>query len=170
MNEAVSKQSRTVIRLPEEIYTAINELAVAHNRSLNGEIVTSVHKFLYERESLTLIKDRLFATSPSNIMELNKRTPSFPFLATNTNAHQVTLRLDATVTDDLREALEIVREQNGMSLSLNSYLLQVMSWWITYNFQIQEFSKILYDDFKTSLRRPVSAVCGNLFGHSLAFA
>lgn len=174
MSQSVSKpQSRIILRMPEEIYLHIDGQAFAHNRSLNGEVVTSIHKFLYERDALMLMKDRLFATAPGSISDLLKRTPKFSYLASNDrNVHPLTLRLSADVNDDLRSALEIFRKESEPTLSLNSFLLKIMAWWITYNFQVTEFSKSLYRDFKTSTYRSANGSfhLGSFMGHGVACA
>lgn len=173
MSEQDAKPNdRVVFRVTPSFYTAISDLADSANRSVNGEICTAVTKWLYERDSMVLMKDRLMASaSVESINHIRKATPSYLITsATETDSCKTTVRFKESVESDLRAAWERHKEQIGR-VSLNSFLKIVVSWWLMYSFQLAECTKAIHQDFNNSIRPSRSAPISNsaMFGN-LAFA
>lgn len=154
MSEQVGKQpDRFVFRVNPSLYAAIVELADAANRSVNGEICTAVQKWLYERDALVVIKDRLLASaSIETIDRIREATPLDLFKAdAESERCKTTVRFKESVETDLRSAWEQHKTKVG-PLSLNSFLKSVVHWWVTYSYQIAECAKAIHRDFKNSFR------------------
>jgi len=154
MAEQDGKQpDRFVFRVNPSLYAAIVELAEAANRSVNGEICTAVEKWLYERDSLVVIKDRLLASaSIETIDRIREATPLGLFNAdAESERCKTNVRLKEFVESDLRSAWEQHKAEVG-PLSLNSFLKNVVHWWVTYSYQIAECAKAIHRDFKNSFR------------------
>ena len=144
---------RVIFRVNQAFYTAITDLADSANRSVNGEICTAVDKWLYERESLLLVKDRLLASaSEETIGQIRKDTPRYLITPeTVTDNCKTTVRFKESVSSDLRAAWERHKNNTG-PVSLNSFMKIVVAWWLTYSFQLAVCSKALHRDFMNSIR------------------
>lgn len=144
---------RVIFRVNPSFYAAISEHADLANRSVNGEICTAVDKWLYERDSMLLVKDRLLASaSEQTITQVRKATPSFLIEPdTIADSCKTTVRLKNSVAGDLRAAWDEHKKQAGR-VSLNTFLKIVVAWWLTYSFQLSECTKAIHRDFMNSLR------------------
>jgi len=145
---------RLVFRVPPSLYAALSGQADLANRSVNGELCTAVDKWLYERDELVLIKDRLLASaSPEAIDAIRRSTPTFLHDAEKPADERckTNVRFKDKVDSDLRAAWEGYKLSNGR-VSLNGFLEIVVSWWLIYSFQVAECAKALHREFKNSIR------------------
>lgn len=147
------EKDRLIFRVPPSLYAAISSLADSANRSLNGEICTAVDKWLYERDELVLIKDRLLASASADAIDaIRLSTPSFLQVAPSKDERcKTTVRFKETVEADLRVAWEGYKLSHGQT-SLNTFLQVVVSWWLMYSFQVAECAKAIHREFKNSIR------------------
>ena len=147
------QKDRIVFRVPPSLYAAISGLADSANRSLNGEICTAVDKWLYERDELVVIKDRLLASASADAIDaIRQSTPSFLKVAdTKDERCKTTVRFKENVDADLRVAREGYKVSHG-HISLNTFLQIVVSWWLMYSFQVAECGKAIHREFKNSIR------------------
>lgn len=154
---------RFIFRVDPAFYSAISDQADAGNRSVNGEICTAVDKWLYERDALVLMKDRLLASaSEMTIRSIRTSTPSYLITPdTPTDKCKTTVRFKETVNADLRAAWERHKAQSG-HVSLNSYIKIVVAWWLTYSYQLAECAKAIHRDFVNSVRPTRSAAAANV--------
>lgn len=154
MSEQDGKQTdRFVFRVSPSLHAALTELADTANRSLNGEICTAVCKWLYERDALVVLKDRLLASaSAETIMRIQEQTPALLLEdASESDRCKTTVRMKESVEADLREAWVQHKAQVG-PVSLNSFLKIVVHWWLAYSFQIAECAKAIHLEFKNNIR------------------
>lgn len=149
----VKPKDRIVFRVSAIFYAAIAEQADAANRSINGEICTAVDKWLYERDKLVVLKDRLLAGARADtIMEIRRATPSFlTIVESDVEERKTNVRFKDTVEADLRASWAWHKSQQG-HVSLNSFLKLVVAWWLAYSFQLAECAKAIHRDFKSSCR------------------
>jgi hypothetical protein len=163
---------RVIFRLNPSLLAAITELADEANRSVNGEICTAVDKWLYHRDSLVLMKDRLLASaSAQTIDDIRKATPCYT-ISSEIEGEDVktSVRFKESVAADLRG--EWVRQKSATGrLSLNSFLKIVVAWWVSYSFQLAACAKAIHKDFENSTRptRPSTVSPFPMIG-SLAYA
>ncbi len=146
------RQERLVLRLNQELHDALSRQADTHNRSVNGEICMAVQKWLYERDSLVLVNDRLLATaSADTVASIKRRTPIFD-LATDGDQDicKVPVRMKEEISFDMREAHATFKKGAEGFVSLNAFMKMMVAWWICYNFQAEECAKAIYQDFKAS--------------------
>lgn len=151
---ATDKQKdRLVFRVQPSLYAAISGLADSANRSVNGEICTAVDKWLYERDELVLIKDRLLASaSAASIDAIRHSTPSFLHDAEAKDERcKTNVRFKEAVDTDLRAAWKGYKQSHGQ-VSLNAFLQIVVSWWVMYSFQVAACAKAIHREFKNSIR------------------
>ncbi|MFL1449266.1 hypothetical protein ACI77O_12795 [Pseudomonas tritici] len=144
---------RVIFRVNPALHTAINDLAESANRSINGEICTAVDKWLYQRDSLVLMKDRLLSSaSEKTIEEIRRSTPAYLITQDAVpDTLKTTVRFKDSVSEDLRDAWLRHKEQSG-HVSMNTYLKIVVAWWLTYSFQLAECAKAIHQDFMNSIR------------------
>lgn len=149
------KRDRVVFRVSPSFYAAITQQANDANRSVNGEICTAVDSWLYERDTMVFMKDRLMASaSVESINVIRKATPSYLTVADEEgDTCKTTVRFKESVEADLRAAWEVHKRQIG-HVSLNSFLKLVVSWWLMYSYQMRECAKALHRDFNNSMMPP----------------
>jgi hypothetical protein len=154
---------RVIFRVNQAFYTAITDLADSANRSVNGEICTAVDKWLYERDSLLLVKDRLLASaSEETIGLIRKGTPNYLITPdTVTDNCKTTVRFKESVNSDLRAAWARHKTHSG-PVSLNSFMKIVVAWWLTYSFQSAICAKAIHQDFMNSIRPNRTTATANL--------
>lgn len=152
-SQETKQKDRFVFRVQPSLYAAISNLADSENRSVNGEICTAVDKWLYERDELVLIKDRLLASASVDAIDaIRHSTPSFlQDASTNDERCKTNVRFKETVEADLRAAWEGYKNSHGQ-VSLNTFLQIVVSWWLMYRYQIAECARAIHRDFKNSIR------------------
>lgn len=172
MFEQDGKQTdRFVFRVNPSLHAAISELANTANRSVNGEICTAVSKWLYERDTLVVIKDRLLASASIKTIDMiRETTPSYLVHDEEESERcKTTVRFKLSVETDLRAAWEEHKAQVG-PVSLNSFLKLVIHWWVTYCHQIAECAKAIHQDFKNSFRpnRAGAFTLSSFLGHQVA--
>lgn len=150
------RPGRVMLRLNQELYDAIAEQADQHNRSLNGEICTSFNKWIHERDLLMLVKDRLLATAGEDtIMHIHQSTPSFDLNADGErDTCKFPVRIKDQLSEDLREAHKLYKSEAQSFVSLNAFMKMMLSWWISYSFQVSECSLALYRSFTQSNSHP----------------
>lgn len=168
MSEQDGKQTdRFVFRVNPSLHAAIAELADTANRSVNGEICTAVSKWLYERDALVIIKDRLLASASVETINMIRESVPSHLLAGDGESERckTTVRFKDSVESDLRSAWEKHKLHVG-PVSLNSFLKTVVHWWVTYSYQIAECAKAIHLDFQKGLRpcRPGYFATANYFG------
>ncbi|MPQ71494.1 hypothetical protein [Pseudomonas sp. MWU12-2323] len=163
---------RVIFRVNPSLYSAISELADSANRSLNGEICTAVDKWLYHRDSLVLMKDRLLASaSAETIEDILTATPSYVIAPeVEGDTCKTTVRFKESVAVDLRAEWRRQKMQTGR-VSLNSFLKIVVAWWISFSFQLSECAKAFHKDFQNSIRpSPATAMSPGLISGNFANA
>jgi hypothetical protein len=163
---------RVIFRLNHSLYAAISELADSANRSVNGEICTAVDKWLYHRDSLVLMKDRLLASaSAETINDIRRDTPCYIITPeAEGDACKTTVRFKESASIDLRAEWDRQKAATGR-MSLNSFLKIVVSWWVSFSFQLTACAKAIHIDFQNSIRptRPSAMIPAQIFG-SIAYA
>lgn len=173
MSDQDAKKDRVVFRVNPSLYAAISEQASSANRSVTGEICTALDKWLYERDSMVLMKDRLMAsTSAEAITVIRKATPSYLIVSgEEADTRKTNVRLKESLEADLRAAWESHKSEVG-PVSLNSFLKHVVSWWLIYSYQMEQCAKALHKDFNNSIRPPArgAAIISSLTYGSLALA
>ncbi|MCF5371922.1 hypothetical protein [Pseudomonas syringae] len=160
---------RVIFRVNPTFYLAISELADSANRSVNGEICTAVDNWLYRRDSLVLMKDRLLASASANTIEAIRRaTPSYGFTPdSESDTCKTNVRFKDSVAVDLRAQWDQQKILTG-HVSMNSFLKIVVAWWLSYSYQLAECAKAIHSDFQNSIipHRPASqgqmSMCRNL--------
>ena len=155
MSDLEAKKDRVVFRVNPSLYAAITEKASSANRSVNGEICTALDKWLYERDSMVFMKDRLMAsTSDEAIHVIRNATPSYLIVSNDeTDTCKTNVRLKESLEADLRAAWESHKSEVG-PVSLNAFLKHVVSWWLTYSYQMEQCAKALHKYFKNSIHPP----------------
>lgn len=151
--QEAKQKDRLVFRINPSLYAAITGLAESANRSVNGEICTAVDKWLYERDELVVIKDRLLASASAEAIDaIRQSTPSY-LMNTETKDERckTTVRFKDQVDTDLRVAWEQHKTSNGQ-VSLNTFLQIVVSWWLMYSFQVSQCARAIHREFKNSIR------------------
>lgn len=151
--QETKQKDRLVFRVNPSLYAAISDLADTANRSVNGEICTAVDKWLYERDELVLIKDRLLASASAEAIDaIRQATPSYLLnVESKDDRCKTSVRFKDHVDTDLREAWEQHKTNNGQ-VSLNTFLQIVVSWWLMYSFQIAQCAKAIHREFRNSIR------------------
>lgn len=147
------QKDRIVFRVHPSLYAAITGLADKANRSVNGEICTAVDKWLYERDELVLIKDKLLASASADAIDaIRQSTPSFLHDADKRDERcKTNVRFKDSVDADLRVAWENYKTSHGQ-VSMNTFLQIVVSWWLMYSFQVAACAKAIHREFKNSIR------------------
>ncbi|HBP1602105.1 TPA: hypothetical protein L5U90_003205 [Pseudomonas aeruginosa] len=151
-----AKKDRVVFRSSPSFYAAIAQQADVANRSVNGEICTAVYSWLYERDTMVFMKDRLMASASVDWINLiRKATPSYLTVVDEEgDTCKTNVRFKESVETDLRAAWEDHKRQIG-AISLNSFLKLIVSWWLMYSFQMRECAKALHRDFNNSMMPPI---------------
>lgn len=147
------QKDRLVFRVNPSLYAALSDLADSANRSVNGEICTAVDKWLYERDELVLIKDRLLASASAEAIDaIRHATPSYLLNCDSKDDRcKTSVRFKDRVDTDLREAWEQHKTSHGQ-VSLNTFLQIVVSWWLMYSFQVAQCAKAIHQEFTNSIR------------------
>lgn len=146
---------RFVLRLNPELYEAISTQAELNNRSINGEICTALDSWLYQYDQLMLVKNRVAQAADEHTAErIMSDTPVFP-LGRENGECKIVVRLKDSQRDDLKSRVEQYKGQIGGFTSQNAYAQMVLVWWLTFNYELREFSKSLYQAMSTS--RPCSS-------------
>lgn len=164
------RQDRVILRVNPTFYSAISELASSENRSVNSEICTAVDKWLYERDSMILVKDRLLASaSAETIIMIRKATPAYLITpVAEGDTCKVPVRFKESVNSDLRAAWARYKAEATRFISLNTFLKIVVSWWLSYQYQLSACVKAIHQDFKNNVRPSRAALidsapqCGSL--------
>ncbi|KKN96108.1 hypothetical protein LCGC14_0170370 [marine sediment metagenome] len=141
---------RIMLRLNQTLFDSLSRLASNHHRSFNGELSAAFASWIFERDTLTLMKDRLLASAGEDIiLSVHGQVQSFDLrTGTEKDSCKFPVRLREDLALSLREAYSEANEGCDDALSLNAYMKMVLSWWVSHSFQVEACSKAIYRDYK----------------------
>lgn len=152
MSTAADKTDRFPLRLNPDVYEAIANQAESNNRSINGEICMALDSWLYNYEHMVLVKNRVVQSAdPKTAKEIMAHAPVFDFSREN-GQNKIVVRLKESHREDLKNRVEDYKRKIGAFTSQNAYLQMVLVWWLSYNYELQEFTKVLYQSFMSNLQ------------------
>jgi len=137
------KIERFVLRLNLSLFKAISQQAEHSHRSINGEICAALDSWLFEFDQLMLVRNRIAqATGKHAALEIIAAAPNFP-TSPNKADYKTMVRLKETQLSALKARIERHKAQVGKFTSQNNYVQMVLIWWVTFSFEVREFSKSL---------------------------
>jgi hypothetical protein len=161
MTEPELKPPTLVLRLNPELYSAIATLAGVHNRSMNGEICTALEKWLYEQESMLIVRDKLVSSVTADVQKsIAASIPVFKLQQDkDADTTKLTLRYNEPIRRDLLEAASDYKAESGEFLSQNYFVQMILVWWLVFNYELHEYTRAVYQDFQSKrVSRPTAQV------------
>lgn len=141
---------RFALRLAPEIYSATFDLAEQSNRSLNGEISQAIESWLYQYDVLCLVRDNLsVAAGATASARIRAAVPVFNCDADKGEA-KFSLRIREALGDELKKRFQDMKASSRSFVSMNTYIHQILAWWLAYSFEMQELQNALHDGFVSS--------------------